>query len=79
MNGRFDSVKYDEISVEIQETFKHLFEDIEEFSIASLPDSRARSLLLTALEEAYMWSGKAIRDEQVRRMGSPHTPERSEA
>jgi hypothetical protein len=29
------------------------------------PDSRAKSLALTKLEECYMWIGKMIRDEQI--------------
>lgn len=78
MSQRFSYVKYDDASVEKQETFKQLFEDIEEFAAANLPESRARSLLMTALEEAYMWTGKAIRDEQIARESQPeHTPERS--
>jgi len=78
MSSRFDYVKYDEISVDKQETFKHFFEDIEAYAMDALPDSRARSLLLTALEEAYMWTGKAIRDDQIKRVASPHVPERSD-
>lgn len=80
MSQRFSYVKYDEASTEKQETFKHLFEDVEEFATANLPDSRAKSLLMTALEEAYMWTGKAIRDEQMERESkAEHVPERSQA
>jgi len=78
MNNRFDYVKYDSTSTEKQETFKSLFEDIEEFANSSLVDSRAKSLIMTHLEEAYMWTGKAIRDEQIGRDSEPtHIPERS--
>ena len=46
-----------------------MFEAIEDYANLTLKDSRPKSLLLTALEEAYMWSGKAIRDEQIERDG----------
>jgi len=78
MSQRFSYVKYDEKSVEKQETFKRLFEDIEAYAVGNLPESRARSLLLTELENAYMWTGKAIRDEQIARDSQPeHVPERT--
>ena len=78
MSQRFTYVKYDDKSVELQETFKHFFEDIEEFAVANLPDSKARSFILARLEEAYMWTGKAIRDEQIARASkAEHVPERS--
>ena len=65
--SRFNYVKYDEQHKQIQETFKKMFETIEDFANLVLDDSRAKSLLLTGLEEAYMWSGKAIRDKQIGR------------
>lgn len=68
MSDRFSYVVFDDQSVEKQETFKHLFEDIEEYADQSLPESRAKSLLMTGLEVAYMWVGKAIRDEQIARV-----------
>lgn len=66
-NKRFSHVAYDEISKKKQEAFKALFEAIEDFAELSLDNGRAKSLLLTALEEGYMWTGKAIRDEQIAR------------
>jgi hypothetical protein len=77
MSQRFSYVKYDVQSTDKQETFKQMFEDIEEYAEQNLEESRARSLLLTALEEAYMWTGKAIRDEQIKRgVAAEHAPER---
>lgn len=78
MSQRFSYVKYDEKSAAIQEEFKRRFEDLEGFAEKYLDDSRPRSLFLAALEEAYMWTGKAIRDEQIKRGSQPeHVPERS--
>ncbi len=67
MTGRFDYVKYDAVAIEKQEGFKHLFEVLEKAGYDMLPDGRAKSLFFTAIEEAYMWTGKAIRDEQIGR------------
>lgn len=64
MSNRFSYVKYTPESVAKQEAFKSMFEAIESYAVGNLQDSRPRSLFLTALEEAYMWTGKAIRDEQ---------------
>lgn len=78
MSGRFDYVKYDERSKVNQETFKKHFENLE-LVVDALPDSRAKSLVLTHLEEAYMWTGKAIRDAQIARGSqTEHVPERSD-
>lgn len=77
MNQRFSYVKYDEISTKAQEALKNRFEALEEL-VAELPESRPKALCLTALEEAYMWTGKAIRDAQLARGSQPdHVPERS--
>jgi len=78
MSGRFNYVKYDEVSAKKQSDLKASFEQVEKLAEESLPEGRAKSLLLTHLEIAYMWSGKAIRDEQVSRDSQPHNvPERS--
>lgn len=77
MSKTFSYVKYDYQSIQKQETFKQMFEAIEDYANLTLKDSRPKSLLKTALEEAYMWTGKAIRDEQIERDSQPeHTPER---
>ena len=69
--GRFDYVLYDEQSRKKQEAFKNLFTALEDLGNQVLPDDdaishgRAKNLFFTSLEEAYMWAGKAIRDEQL--------------
>lgn len=64
--SRFDYVKYDQTAVNQSSLFKSMFEDIEK-AIMCLSSTRAQSLILTKLEEAYMWVGKAIRDDQMKR------------
>lgn len=76
-SGRFEYVKYDQVAIHQQEAFKTLFEQVEKLVNETLVDGRAKSLVLTELEVAYMWTGKAIRDEQIARNVSPeHVPER---
>lgn len=78
MSKTYSYVKYDQIAVEKQETFKKLFEQLEA-GLSLLGAGRPQSLAATKLEEAYMWIGKAIRDEQIRRLPeTPHNPERGE-
>lgn len=38
---------------------------LEDFTEKSLSSGRPKSLVMTKLEEAYMWVGKSIRDEQA--------------
>jgi len=68
--NRFDYVKYDEIAATQQLGAKTLFQGLEEFAEQQLKSGRAKALVLTKLEEAYMWIGKAIRDDQIERNGS---------
>lgn len=65
--SRFDYVKYDEVSMEKQAKIKEAFEAVETLVDLSINDGRAKALVLTHLEIAYMWTGKAIRDEQIGR------------
>lgn len=67
--SRFDYVRYDEEAAAKQAKMKAAFENIEEAG-KSLAEGRAKALFLTHLEVAYMWVGKAIRDEQIARGGS---------
>jgi hypothetical protein len=69
MPSRFDYVKYDDRATVAQAEMKAKFQDLEDSLNRLLPaprvhDSfgRAKALVLTKLEEAYMWVGKAIRD-----------------
>jgi hypothetical protein len=76
--SRFDCVKYDDVAAENQRAFKAMFEELEKHVVATL-SGRPQALVLTKLEEAYMWVGKAIRDEQVARGGdATDQPKRGE-
>ena len=66
MTSRFDYVKYDDQAVKEQEVFKNAFMALDGIG-NRLKQGRAKSTFLTKLEEAYMWVGKAIRDEQIER------------
>ena len=63
---RFSYVSYDEIAQEKQQRIKKLFEVLEA-EIDELEHGRAKALVMTKLEEAYMWAGKSIRDSQISR------------
>lgn len=67
--SRFDYVKYDDKAVAQQADLKSHFIELDNYA-KSLPEGRAKALALTKLEEAYMWFGKAIRDEQIERTNS---------
>lgn len=78
MSTRFSYVKYDQESAARSEDFKKAFEVLEEKVQAGLPEGREKSLVITKLEEGFMWVGKAIRDEQIKRNSQPeHVPERT--
>lgn len=78
MSGRFDYVRYDEKAKLDQELFKSMFCAVEKQVDERLASSRAKALVLTKLEEAYMWIGKAIRDDQIARGGdATHIAERT--
>lgn len=74
---RFDSVEYDNLAVEKQAEFKRQFVSLAKDVEVLLPNGRAKSLVYTKLEEAYMWVGKAIRDEQISR--NPQQDQRSDS
>lgn len=79
MSNRFDYVKYDVIATAQQASCKELMLPIAKYIEAALESSRAKALALTKLEEAYMWIGKAIRDDQIDRNGSaPRQEERKD-
>lgn len=73
--SRFDYVKYDENSQTKSNLLKSIFVSVEKYIDLELPNSRAKSLAITALEECYMWVGKAIRDDQIARNGSAELQE----
>ncbi len=68
--GTFDYVAYDGAATEVQALFKSTFQQIHADVDIQLKSPRAKSLVKTKLEEAYMWVGKAIRDDQITRNGS---------
>jgi len=74
--NRFDYVQYDEKACSDQKVFKDIFMRLEEKVVRKLSSQRSRALVLTKLEEAYMWVGKAIRDDQVERSAAPLQEER---
>ena len=75
--GRFSYVQYDEKSASLQQVLKERFEALE-LICNDLEDGRAKSLVLTKLEEAYMWAGKSIRDSQIKRsVCAPEQPHRN--
>lgn len=68
--SRFAYVRYDEIAEAKQAKLKKLFEGIETFIMHNVSKGRSRKLVLNALEVAYMWTGKALRDETIERGGN---------
>lgn len=65
--NRFDYVKYDELAAHKQDSFKRMMMMVEDHVDKNLVDSIHKLRIHEKLEEAYMWVGKAIRDEQVSR------------
>lgn len=75
--SRFDYVKYDSRSLEVQAALKSTVTDIEK-AIDLFPDSENKKNAMKSLEETYMWIGKLIRDRQIEVNGSaPLQEERS--
>lgn len=74
MSGRFDYVKYDELAQQQQATFKGNVEHLEAM-VNQLGAGENQTRALVALEEFYMWVGKAIRDEQIKRNGKAELQE----
>jgi len=76
--SRFSYVKYDDKAAEQQKGFKEMHELLAQ-NIEQLSDGRGKALALTKLEECYMWIGKAIRDDQIKRNGgAEELPERKD-
>lgn len=65
--GRFDYVKYDEISISRQAHAKEMVEAVEHAISSGVQSPRYGALAKTALEECYFWIGKGIRDDQLAR------------
>lgn len=67
--NRFEYVKFDNPATVDLEEAKDLVLKLEHLigTIESTDAGRAKALALTKLEEAYMWIGKALRDDQLAR------------
>ena len=76
--SRFDYVKYDDQACKEQAEFKTVCVNMDTM-ISSLQSPRAKALAITALEECYMWIGKAIRDDQIYRSGAVPQEERTDS
>jgi hypothetical protein len=68
--GRFDYVAYDAVAQHQQSIFKTKFEHLVKDADELLNDPRYKALVLTKLEEAYAFVGKAIREDQWMRTHS---------
>lgn len=62
--SRFDNIKYDDRTVEKSAKIQEQFEKLEGM-VTGFPDGRSKSQILTHLETAFMWVGKALRDQQL--------------
>ena len=63
--SRFEFIKYDDARTKKQKHYNDQFRDLERL-VEQVTDTRTRSMILTKLEEAYLWVGKALRDEQAK-------------
>lgn len=68
--NRFDYVKYDLKASQEQAVLKGAFTALENLVETTIQSPRAKALVMTKLEEAYMWVGKGIRDDQFKRTGA---------
>lgn len=75
MANRFDYVKYDEQAAKDQAAFKNVFEALDDQIEARITCPRSKALAYTKAEEAYMWIGKGIRNDQINRNGSAELTE----
>lgn len=62
----FDYIVYDQESLDLSADIRAAMVAVENL-LYRLNQSRPRSLAATKLEEAHMWAGKAIRDDQLNR------------
>lgn len=63
--SRFDYVAYDTTAAKKQANVKAQFVKLDDWVQENLATGRAKDRIFDKLEEAYMWVGKAVRDEQV--------------
>lgn len=72
--SRFDNVQYDELSNQHSVELKEAFVKLEELVGKAMKAPRAKALVFTKLEEAFMWVGKALRDDQLKRKPASEVP-----
>lgn len=65
--NRFEYVPFDLIAIKKHARGKLASQDFEA-ALADLPNGREKSLALTKIEEAFMWFGKAVREELTARV-----------
>jgi len=73
--SKFDYIAYDEEAAKYQADFKGVFQALDTMVEVLLHSPRHKALTMTALETAYMWIGKAIRDDQISRRGGAELQE----
>jgi hypothetical protein len=64
--SRFSHIPYDSESQIISDHLKFLFELVEK-QVDELEPCREKHMIYTKLEEAFMWVGKAIKNQQILR------------
>lgn len=64
---RFDYVHFDNRSDNSSQGSKALCKALESFIEENLENSREKSSAITKLEECFMWIGKAIKVDQLKR------------
>ncbi len=67
----FDYERLDDESMQIVSDMRNLCQDLAELIEASTKMGRERALALTKLEEAFMWMGKAVRNDYLARQPKP--------
>lgn len=70
-SSRFEYVIFDDLAKLEVQTLQQQFEVLESLIYKTVDEGRAKSLALTALEESFMWCGKQIRDDQLKRNEKP--------
>lgn len=68
--SRFDYVAYDAQATADQANMKVQVTNLEHEIEMTIKCPRSKALVLTKLEEVYMWIGKGIRNDQIARNGS---------
>lgn len=74
--NRFDYVKYDEEAITDQGVAQGAVNQLEYIIDSRISCPRSKALALTKLEECYMWIGKGIRNDLIKRNEAvtPFTP-----